>query len=296
MFVKWKITLSRKMTFWIVFSFISFKQNPCISVTGQNNHILFLLSQNRKAVGLEEITPEVRKTCEFDDIVLWLCNTIYNENTIDRWTKAYILPFPKKGDFGLPKNYRYINLTSITSKIFKPLLLNCVEQKIVKILRKNQNSFRRNRTTTSKILTIHRILEGVRAKSQEATILFVEFAKAFDSIHRWKMKQILLAYGRPKETVAAVMTLCRNTKVKVRSPDGYTDYFDIVAGFLQGDTLSQFLFIICLNYILRTSIDKMKDNGFKLTKGRGRWSPSQTIMDADYTDDIELLANGPPPQ
>ena len=33
----------------------------------------------------------------------------------------------------------------------------------------------------------------------------------------------------PKETVAAIMILYRNTKVKVRSPDGDTEYFDIVA-------------------------------------------------------------------
>ena len=51
------------------------------------------------------------------------------------------------------------------------------------------------------------------------------------------MEQILLAYGIPKETVAAITILYRNTKVKVRSPDGDTEYFDIVAGVLQGDTL-----------------------------------------------------------
>ena len=52
------------------------------------------------------------------------------------------------------------------------------------------------------------------------------------------MEKILLAYGLPKETVAAIMILYRNTKVKVRSPDGDTEYFDIVAGVLQGDTLA----------------------------------------------------------
>ena len=46
------------------------------------------------------------------------------------------------------------------------------------------------------------------------------------------MEQILHAYGLPKETIAAVMMLYKNTKVKVRSPDGDTDYFDIAAGVL----------------------------------------------------------------
>ena len=140
-------------------------------------------------------------------------------------------------------------------------------------------------------MTIRQILEGVRAKNLEATILFVDFTKAFNSIHRGKMEQILLTYGLPKETVAAIMMLYRNTKVKVCSLDGDTDYFDVVAVVLQEDTLAPYLFIICVDYVLRTSIDKMKENGFKLTKERSRRYPAQTIMDADYADDIALLVN-----
>ena len=95
------------------------------------------------------------------------------------------------------------------------------------------------------------------------------------------------------ETVAAITIFYKNNKVKVRSPDGDTEYFDIVAGVLQGDTLATYLFIICLDYVLRTSIDKIRDNGLKLTKKRSRRYPAKTITDADYTDDIAILANTP---
>ena len=37
----------------------------------------------------------------------------------------------------------------------------------------------------------------------------------------------------------------------------------------------------------------MKDNGFKLAKERNRRYPAQTITDADYANDIALLANTP---
>ena len=96
-----------------------------------------------------------------------------------------------------------------------------------------------------------------------------------------------------KEIVVAIMMLYKNTKVKVRSPDGDTYYFEIVAGVWQGHTLTPYLFIICLEYVLRTSIDKMKDNGFKLAKERSRRYREQTITDADYADDIALQANTP---
>ena len=57
-----------------------------------------------------------------------------------------------------------------------------------------------------------------------------------------------------------------NTKVKVRSPDEDTDYFDIGAGVLQGDTLAPYLFNICLDYVLRISIDKIKKKRFQPNK------------------------------
>ena len=146
------------------------------------------------------------------------------------------------------------------AKIYNALLLNCFEPIFEKILWKNQNIFQRNQSTTSQILTIWQILEGVHAKNLEVTLLFVDFSKAFDSIHRGNMEQILIAYGPSKETVAVIIMLYKNTKVKVSSPDGDTDFFDIVAGVLQGDTL------ICLDYMLWMLINLMKENGFTLKR------------------------------
>ena len=81
--------------------------------------------------------------------------------------------------------------------------------------------------------------------------------------------------------------------MKVCSLDGDTEYFDIVAGVLQGDTLVSCLFIICLDYVLRTSIDKIRENSFKLTKKRSRRYSAKTITDTDYANDIAILANTP---
>ena len=93
------------------------------------------------------------------------------------------------------------------------------------------------------------------------------------------------------EDLKAITILYRNTKVKVRSSDGDTEYFDIVAGVLPEDTLAPYLFIICLDDVLRTSIDNIRENGFELTKKSSRRYPAKTITDADYADDIAILAN-----
>ena len=88
---------------------------------------------------------------------------------------------------------------------------------------------------------------------------------------RWSKSYSPTAYSK--------MMLYKNTKVD--TPDRDTDYFDTVAGVLQGHTLALYLIYICLDYVLRTSNDKMKDNGFKLAKGRSRRYYAQTITDAD---------------
>ena len=176
--------------------------------------------KGRKAAGLDDIPPEVWKSGEFNDILLQLCNEVYDQNAIDKWTEGCILPFPKKGDLGITQNYRGITLTAIAAKTCNSMLRNRIQPEIGNVLRRNQNGFRKNRSTGSQILTVRRIIEGVRARNLQAVLLFVDFSKAFDSIHRGKMEQILLAYGIPKETVDAIMMLYKNTRAKVRSPNG----------------------------------------------------------------------------
>ena len=72
-----------------------------------------------------------------------------------------------------------------------------------------------------------------------------------------------------------------------------TDFFDIVTGVLQRDTLVPYLFIIWLDYVLRTSVDLMKENGFTLVKVRNKRYSGRTITDAEYAIEIALLANTP---
>ena len=77
----------------------------------------------------------------------------------------------------------------------------------------------------------------------------------------------------------------------IRSPDGDTELFDINSGVLQGDILASLLFIIPLDYVLRTSIDLHKDLGLTLQKSRGRRYPTVTISDTYYTNDLVLFAD-----
>ena len=57
----------------------------------------------------------------------------------------------------------------------------------------------------------------------------------------------------------AIKMVYKKAKAKISSPDGDTDFFDIVARVMQGDKLVPYLFILCLDYVLQTSIDLKKE-------------------------------------
>ena len=56
--------------------------------------------------------------------------------------------------------------------------------KIDSQLRPNQNGFRPGKSTTIHILALRRLIEEVKKRNKKAIIIYVDFSKAFDSIHR----------------------------------------------------------------------------------------------------------------
>ena len=140
------------------------------------------------------------------------------------------------------------------------------------------------------ILTIRRLLEGVKSKNLPLTLPFINLSKDFNTINLKEMKKILLKYGLLEETVSVIMMLYKNIRSMILSPDGDIPFFKITTGVLQGDTLAPFFFI-CLNYILKTSLDNNPELGFILTERKSRRYPNEQITDKDYTDIITVKRN-----
>ena len=244
-----------------------------------------------KAFASDKVPPEVLKRCDLDDIILQFANELLVKGEKpQQWSDMDIVTLPKKGDLGLAENYRGISLSSIVAKTVNRLILNRIQPALDKLLRTNQNGFRPGRSTTAQILALRRIIEGVKSNNLECVILFIDFKKAFDSIHRGKMMKILSAYGIPKELVNAIGRLYDDTRARVLSPDGETDYFKILAGVLQGDTLAPYLFVIMIDYIMRKTIDGDGERlGFQLSRRRSRRVGPIYITDLDFADDLALL-------
>ena len=98
--------------------------------------------------------------------------------------------------------------------------------------------------------------------------MLVDLFKAFDSIHRRNMDQILIAYAYSKKTVKVLMMPYKTAKTMVRSPDRDTAQLNIVARILRRGKFVPFLFIICLDNLRETSIDILKENILTLKRKR----------------------------
>ena len=221
---------------------------------------------------------------------MYICNRVHNQQPVDIWRQSCNIPLPKKGGLCLAINYRGISLTPSAAKIYNNLLLHRIRPVLENILRDNQNGFREKRSTTAQIFTLRRIIEGVKQKQLLAVIIFADFSKALDSIDPSKMEQILKAYGIPNEIIKAIMIMYKNTQAFVRSPDGDTEFFNIIARLLQGDTLAPYLFIIVLDYVLR-NLDQNKTLGFTLRKQLSRRYPAEMLTDADFDNVLVILSD-----
>ena len=247
--------------------------------------------KSSKAFGPDNIPALIWKDTIFHDLLLGLCNHTLNTNQSPKvWHQSQIIPMPKKGDLSLATNYRGISLMSIAAKIYNKMILNRLIPHVEPLLRDNQNGFRRGRSTLSQVLCLRRIIEESQSCNLDLALVFVDFSKAFDSVDRDKMFEILELYGIPPKIIAAIRVLYTDTSSTILTPDGETPPFQIQAGILQGDTLAPFLFILVVDYVLRMSVDTIASKGFQLKGRESSRHPAKYLTDTDFADDIALIS------
>ena len=113
--------------------------------------------------------------------------------------------------------------------------------------------------------------------------------KAFDSVNRGRMFQILSAYGIPSKIINAIRCVYDNFHSFVSTQEGDTASFPVQTGVLQGDTLAPFLFIIVLDYVLRGSMTP--EFGLTLKHRQSSRHSAVFLTDLDFADNIALLSD-----
>jgi sorting nexin-29 len=77
------------------------------------------------------------------------------------------------------------------------------------IIEDHQYGFRRNRSTTDQIFYIRQILEEKWEYNGTVYQLFIDFKKAYDSVRREVLYNILIEFGIPMK-LAGLIKMCLN--------------------------------------------------------------------------------------
>ena len=169
---------------------------------------------------------------------------------------------------------------SIPGKVYSQAILNWIRDVVDTQLREEQAGFRPKRSCAEQIFTLRQIIEKCNEFQCPLALSFIDFSKAFDSLHRPSLWKVLREYGLPVKIVAAIRNIYDKSKCCVRTEDGLSDWFEVITGVRQGCLLSPILFGIAIDWILHRAT---LDHGMN-------WVEDNLLSDLDFADDIAALS------
>ncbi|CAI2732166.1 unnamed protein product [Schistosoma spindalis] len=239
-----------------------------------------------KAAGPDNIPAEALKSdIEVTTSRLHLLfKKIWEEEQVPMdWKEGHLIKIPKKGDLRKCENYRGITLLSIPSKVFNRVLLNRMKDAVDAQLRDQQAGFRKDRSCTDQIATLRIIVEQSIEWNSSLYINFIDYEKAFDSVDRRTLWKLLRHYGVPEKIVNIIRNSYDGLQCKVVHGGQLTDAFQVRTGVRQGCLLSPFLFLLVVDWIMKTSTSE-RNYGI-------RWIAQNQLDDLDFADDLALLSH-----
>ena len=264
---------------------------PIITDPFSEDEYFVALKQLKETSSLDGVPTSVYKNINLCPILLPILNSILLAGQAPpEMLLTGILPIPKGNSKFIPCNSRGISILPVITKLLNRLLLNRIRPHVDPLLRINQNGFRPERGTREHILAMRRIIEEVINHNLPLCATFIDFSKAFDSLLRSKLPNILSSYGIPHQIIKAVMSLYTNTRATVITPEGLTLEFLTNLGILQGDVLAPFIFIVVLDFIMRNAI-RDSSHGLTINKRKSTRYPAVEISDFEFADDIAALSN-----
>ena len=162
------------------------------------------------------------------------------------------------------------------------MLITRIKKGVDNILRKEQTGFREDRSTIGRIFTLRNILEQANEWNAILYTHFIDFEKAFDSVHRESLWNIMSVYGIPEELIIMV-EMIYNFECAVLEEGETTEWFQVQSGAKQGCGMSGFLFLFPIDWVMS-----------RVAEGRRtgiRWKFISVLEDLDFADDIALLSS-----
>lgn len=182
---------------------------------------------DNKAVGPDELPAEILKLGlkEEPAILESLHNIIVaiwrGGEVPQKWKDAVIKVLHKKGDRTECSNYRGISLVSHAGKILlkvvaSRLSASCEENHL---LPEEQHGFRPQRSTVDMLFVMRRLQELGRKVGTPIFLCFVDLQKAYDSVDRTLLWDVLARFGVPEKMIAVIRQFHDGMLARVRLDD-----------------------------------------------------------------------------
>ncbi|KAJ4450860.1 hypothetical protein ANN_02292 [Periplaneta americana] len=189
-----------------------------------------------KSPGIDQIPAELIQeggSALYSEIYKLVLAIWEKEIVPEQWKESITVPIFKKGDKTNCGNFRGISLLLTSYKILSNILLRRLTPYVDEIIGDHQCGFRRNRSTIDQIFCIRQIMEKKWVYKGTVHQLFIDFKKAYDSVKREVLYDILIEFGIPKKLVRLIKMCLSETYSRVRIDPSRPDIGDIRAPFYE---------------------------------------------------------------
>lgn len=190
---------------------------------------------------------------------------VLNENSFNGdLGKGVVVAIPKPGKSPEVGNLRPITLLNTIRKLLSLVILNRIRRIVEEYLDQSQCGFRQNRGTGDAVWA-HKFMVAKAIKYKwKVHILGIDLSKAFDTVNREKLVQVLQTFVGTDE-LKLIELLLADTNNQIRLDGMLGDVFSTATGVPQGDSLSPILFAIYLEAALRDLFLACKAEGIDIT-------------------------------
>ncbi|XP_057422473.1 uncharacterized protein LOC130716276 [Lotus japonicus] len=186
------------------------------------------------------------------------------------------------------KDFRPISLCNVIYKLITKILVNRIRPCLNEIISPNQSSFIPGRCTSDNAIALQEIVYyQQKARRKSGNLVFkLDLEKAYDRVNWSFLEETLVASGFPPTCVRLIMFCVTASQLSILWNGERLQSFSAKRGLRQGDPLSPYLFVLCMERF---------SSAISTTVMDGRWDPVCTVRNGPdlshlfFADDVLLF-------